>query len=154
MPRICYLLWMVAAVATAAIGESSSERVRPTSLPQFVAAFEVAFSNQDVEAASDLFYWKGLSPQAREHIMVLIRQDLRRGLKSVALLPADAVGHGNEGPTQPNLSVVGHLLAEFVDTSGDKHYSLHVLGVSNGVYYIALPVPVSRKEGSFNKVSI
>ena len=33
------------------------------------------------------------------------------------------------------------LLAEFVGTTGARHYSLHMIGGKDGVYYIALAVP-------------
>ena len=43
--------------------------------------------------------------------------------------------------TQAAPVVVGHLLAEFVGNTGARHYSLHMIGEKDGVYYIALAVP-------------
>ena len=92
----------------------------------------------------DLCYWRGGDRRQRTHLKQLVRRDLASRIAKLDVLDAD------RGPTEflvdgimnrANLPVVGHLLAEFVGNTGARHYSLHMIGEKDGVYYIALAVP-------------
>lgn len=123
-------------------GEQASPR--PRSPDELVIAFRDAFTQASADKALALFYWRGVSEQQRAGVVGFIERDRSLRLERVTLLPLGAGPTVFESETQrfePNLPLVGHLLAEFVDARGQSRYSLHMIGVSAGVYYIALAVP-------------
>ncbi len=110
----------------------------------FVAAFRAAFEDKDLGAALNLFCWAGIDGAKRRFIVGLVERDLARELAAVSILALDAA------PTEfvidgvvnrPNAPVVGHLLADFAEPGGGRHFSLHMLGETANGHCIALAVP-------------
>ena len=137
------LVWIVVAIAVLASGEARAD-VHATSVAALVEAYRDAYDSGNMQRAMDLFYWRGVDPRQRTHLKQLVRRDLASRVAKLDVLDAD------RGPTEflengvmnrANLPVVGHLLAEFVGNTGARHYSLHMIGEKDGVYYIALAVP-------------
>ena len=108
----------------------------------FVEAFEHAFSEQSLASALTLFYWKRVPPEQHDTLVSMIDRDLSMKLVSTKVLKLGA------GPTyseesssyEPNVPLVGHLLAEFEDAAGQRKFSMHMIGVLDGMFFIALPV--------------
>ena len=123
---------------------TESENATAKNLANFAQRFTEVFEAHDREAAIELFYWEGVTEADRARILQLIDNDLARELKRIALLPRGAAGRVpdrwiNDGvPMRNNLSVIGHLAAEFEDQSGNVGHSLHNLGMEGGVVYIVL----------------
>ena len=137
------LVWIVVAIAVLASGEARADG-HATSVEALVEAYRDAYDSGNMQRAMDLFYWRGIDPRQRTHLKQLVRRDLASRIAKLDVLDAD------RGPTdflvdgvmnRANLPVAGHLLAEFVGNTGARHYSLHMIGEKDGVYYIALAVP-------------
>ena len=137
------LAWIVVAIAVLASGDARAD-VHATSVEALVGAYRDAYDSGNMQRAMDLFYWRGVDPRQRTHLKHLVRRDLASRIAKLDVLDAD------RGPieflvdgvmSRANLPVVGHLLAEFVGKTGARHYSLHMIGEKDGVYYIALAVP-------------
>lgn len=137
------LAWIVVAIAVLASGDARAD-VHATSVEALVGAYRDAYDSGNMQRAMDLFYWRGVDPRQRTHLKHLVRRDLASRIAKLDVLDAD------RGPieflvdgvmSRANLLVVGHLLAEFVGKTGARHYSLHMIGEKDGVYYIALAVP-------------
>ena len=122
------------------------ENIAPTTASQFVEVFKQAFAEKSPAKAQALFYWHRVSQAQRALIVRMINRDLAAELIEIKVLPLGSGPTGYQDETEnyrPNANLVGHLLASFVDASGAVHHSMHMVGVANGVYYIALPVPDS-----------
>lgn len=137
------LAWIIVAIAVLASGDARAD-VHATSVEALVGAYRDAYDSGNMQRAMDLFYWRGVDPRQRTHLKHLVRRDLASRIAKLDVLDAD------RGPieflvdgvmSRANLLVVGHLLAEFVGKTGARHYSLHMIGEKDGVYYIALAVP-------------
>lgn len=137
------LVWIVVAIAVLASSDARAD-VHATSVEALVGAYRDAYDSGNMQRAMDLFYWRGVDPRQRTHLKHLVRRDLASRIAKLDVLDAD------RGPieflvdgvmSRANLLVVGHLLAEFVGKTGARHYSLHMIGEKDGVYYIALAVP-------------
>lgn len=137
------LAWIVVAIAVLASSDARAD-VHATSVEALVGAYRDAYDSGNMQRAMDLFYWRGVDPRQRTHLKHLVRRDLASRIAKLDVLDAD------RGPieflvdgvmSRANLLVVGHLLAEFVGKTGARHYSLHMIGEKDGVYYIALAVP-------------
>ena len=108
----------------------------------FVEAFEQAFSEQSLASALTLFYWKRVPPEQQGTIVSMIDRDLSMKLVStkVLALGAGPTYSGDSSSHEPNVPLVGHLLVEFEDAAGQRRFSMHMIGVLDGVFFIALPV--------------
>ena len=112
--------------------------------PAFVDAFREAYDGKDLDAALNLFCWRGIDAAKRRAIVGLVERDLAGTLVGTRMLDADArpTTYIFDGvPNRPNAPVVGHLLAEFEEPGGGRHVSVHVLGERDRGRCIALPVP-------------
>ena len=110
----------------------------------FVEAFHHAFANHDRDAAVALFYWRGVTPADRTRIMALLDRDLALELLGVRLIAAGGTPECFEVdgvPMRKNLPVAARLLARFAAGDGNPRYSLHDLGLDDGVVYIVLAAP-------------
>ena len=138
------LAWIVVAIAVLASSDARAD-VHATSVEALVGAYRDAYTSGNLQRAMDLFYWRGVDPRQRTHLKHLVRRDLASRIAKLDVLDADRGGPTeflvNGVMNRANLPVVGHLLAEFVGTTGARHYSLHMIGEKDGVYYIALAVP-------------
>ena len=133
---------LVAFAPVDALAEDSDDPRRRFSA--FVEAFRSAFEAQNLDAALALFYWEGVARSLRTRVLGLLDRDLSDELLRVALMPsgdAPQRWEANGAMMRNNLPVTARLLAEFESDTGSKHYSVHNLGLKDGVYYIVLARP-------------
>ena len=112
----------------------------------FLEAFDYAFRNHDRDAATALFYWRGVTKRDRARIMSMLDRDLALELRGVRLIPSGDAPERFEAEgviMRRNLPVVARLLARFATADGNLRYSIHELGLEDDAFYIVLAAPES-----------
>jgi hypothetical protein len=100
----------------------------------------------DSVGAYNLFDWRGVTPATRRVILAMIDRDL--GDRLVRTMMADPIAAGARLPPpslgfEPNVATLRLLLAEYEAADGSRHVSVHRVGMRDGVWRIALPIPTA-----------
>ena len=137
-------LVVVCAPALAAGPESEAR----TTAEAFQRHFERAFASGKQAEVLALFYWRGVPKATRDGVTLLVRRDLNATLRRSGWLPPEPAREFWSGNVRmrSNLKVIARFAAEFEIEGGERHLSVHEIGIVDGVLYIGLaePVPLAQ----------
>lgn len=128
-----------------AAAPEAGERITPEA---FQRHFERAFTSGQQAKALALFYWRGVPGPTREGVTLLVQRDLNATLRRTGWLPPEPTREFWSGGVRmrSNLKVIARFAAEFEVEGGERHLSVHEIGIVAGVLYIGLAEPVPQAQ--------